>query len=339
MLLMVYAEKQLTKKVLFTFINMGKLGCSPSLKLCNCLLSNLVRNGESHVASYVYDQMVRVGIVPDVFTITIKVNTYCKDGRVCRAMEFVNYMDCREFELNVVAYNALIGGYFDLRDMEGVSRLLKLMSERRITNDVVTYTLLIKGFLDGYCLIGSIDDALRVQDELLSVGLKLNQVICNSLINGICKLRQVHKANQVIRDMGVRGLKLDSYSYYTLVDAFCKEDRVEKKFASVEMYNSPIKGVFKCKRSSKVNDLLVKMHASGLKPNAVTYGALIDGWCKKGCLVHCKGLDPNIITCNALINSLCKSGYLDRAAGPFYKLKKELGPNVVTYNTLIDGYP
>ncbi|KAF6158006.1 hypothetical protein GIB67_008135 [Kingdonia uniflora] len=395
MILKVYAEKQLMKKALFVFDNMGKLRYSPSLKSRNYLLSNLVRNGESHVASYVHDKMVRAGIVPDVFTITIMVNAYCKDGRVCRAMEFVNYMDCRGFELNVVAYNLLIGGYGYLRDMEGVSRVLKLMFERRITNDVVTYTLLIKSLLDGNCRIGSMDDALRVQDELLRVRLKLNQVICNSLINGFCKLGQVHEADQVIRDMGVQSLKLDSYSYSTLVDAFCKEDRLSEAFklfdemlwkkinpsvvtyntlikayavqmedfegalklwkyiltrgfvkskvtfnvmingfckfgkmvkaeeilckmkelgcfpdgvayrslsdehsrlgdvekaldvkgkmemegisASVEMYNSLIGRVFKCKRSSKVNDLLIEMHASGLKPNVVTYGALIDG--------------------------------------------------------------
>ncbi|KAF6140160.1 hypothetical protein GIB67_028966 [Kingdonia uniflora] len=485
-----------------------------------------------------------------------------RDGRVCRAMELVNYMDCRGFELNVVACNALIGGYVDLKDMEGVSRVLKLMSKRRITNDVVTYTLLIKGF----CKLGRVSEAEKVLRGMI----EKTSLVVDEHVYGVL----------VDRDMGARCLKLDSYSYNTLVDVFCKEDRVSAfddamhhfhlmlkrgvspdevtcstlldgffkmedfeealklwktiltrgfvkikvtfnvminglcKFVKMvkaeeilckmkelgcfpdgvtyqsdgysslgdvekaldvkgkmemeeistyaEMYNSLIGEVFKCKRSSKVNDLLIEMHASGLKPNVVTYGALIDGWCKDGMfgkafhmffemiekgltpnliifstmlsslyrigrlddaflimqkmkivdsldgtvnryllpdnivyniaiaglckskkvedarqffsalllqgfvldnftyctLIHgcsfagdvneafnlrdemlSKGLVYNIITCNALINSLCKSGYLDRAAGLFYKLKKELAPNVVTYNTLIDGYP
>ncbi|KAF6163146.1 hypothetical protein GIB67_025010 [Kingdonia uniflora] len=239
----VYAEKQLTKKALFAFDNMGKLGCSSSLKSCNCLLSNLVRNGGSHVASYVYDQMVRVGIVPYVFTITIKVNANCKDGRVWRAMEFVNYMDYCGFELNVVAYNALIGGYADLRDMEGVSRVLKLMSERRITNDVVAYTLLIKGC----CKLGRVSEAEKVLHGMTEkTSFVVDEHAYGVLVDGYCLIGSMDNALRV-RD--------------ELLNAFCKEDRVEGISASVEMYNLLIGGVFKCKRSSKVNNLLVMLRS------------------------------------------------------------------------------
>ncbi|KAK9271157.1 hypothetical protein L1049_026746 [Liquidambar formosana] len=93
MILKVYAEKGMTKNALYVFDNMGKCGRVPSLRSCNSLLSNLVKNGECRTACQVYDQMIRVGFVPDVFTISIMVNAYCKDGRVGRAVEFVKELE------------------------------------------------------------------------------------------------------------------------------------------------------------------------------------------------------------------------------------------------------
>ncbi|KAF6162933.1 hypothetical protein GIB67_021082 [Kingdonia uniflora] len=194
------------------------------------------------LGTFLYSQMVTVGIVPDVFTFTITVMLIV-NMVVCRAMEFINEMDCLGFE-------------------EVVSRVLKLLSERGITN-VVTYTLFIKDeqaygvLVDGYCRIGRMDDALRVRGELLSVGLKLNQVICNSLINKFCKLEQVHEVERVVRNMEVRVLQLDSYSYSTLVDAFCKEDRV-----------------------SASNDTMHHIHLMlkrGVAPEEITCSTLLDG--------------------------------------------------------------
>ena len=41
------------------------------------------------MAHYVYLQIIRVGIVPDVFMVSIMVNAYCKDGRVVEAAGYV----------------------------------------------------------------------------------------------------------------------------------------------------------------------------------------------------------------------------------------------------------
>ena len=54
MILKVYAEKGLTKYALHVFDNMGKCSSLPSLRSCNCLLSNLVKNGEHHTAVLLY---------------------------------------------------------------------------------------------------------------------------------------------------------------------------------------------------------------------------------------------------------------------------------------------
>lgn len=122
MILKIYAQKGMLKNALHVFDNMGKYGCIPSLRSCNCLLSNLVKNGEGYVALLVYEQMMRVGIVPDVFTRSIVVNAYCKEKSMEKALDFVKEMENLGFELNVVTYNSLIDGYVSLGDLKGAKR-------------------------------------------------------------------------------------------------------------------------------------------------------------------------------------------------------------------------
>ncbi|KAG2319707.1 hypothetical protein Bca52824_012920 [Brassica carinata] len=254
MVLRVYAEKGLVKEALHVFDNMGRgLGRVPSLLSCNSLLSCLVRKGENFVALHVYDQMVSLGVSPDVFTCSIVVNAYCRNGEVEKAMEFAEEM---EMELNVVTFNSLVNGYAMIGDLEGVTRVLGLMSERGVSRNVVTYTSLIKCYckkglmeeaelvfessvkeadqrmygvlIDGYCRSGKLRDAVRVHDGMLRKGVRTNATICNSLINGYCKSGQLVEAERMFMRMKDWSLKPDLHTYNTLVDGYCRAGRVNE---------------------------------------------------------------------------------------------------------------
>ncbi|KAL6964782.1 hypothetical protein U1Q18_035838 [Sarracenia purpurea var. burkii] len=291
MILKVYAKKGLTKDALYVFDNMGKSGRVPSLQSCNSLLNSLVKNGELHKVFSVYDQMIRVGIVPDVYTCTIIVDAYCKDGRVGKATEFLNEMRYMGFEPNAVTYHCLINGYVELGNVQGAKGILELMSQKGVQTNVVTHTLVIKGYcklckmdeaeevlratkqdpsltldeltygvlIDGYCQNGRIDDALRIKDEMLGLGLKMNLFICNSVINGYCKLGRVHDAEELVISMSGWNLKPDSYSYNTLLDGYCRKGQ------TVEAFN-----------------ICDKMLEECIELTVITYNILLKGLCRRG---------------------------------------------------------
>jgi leucine-rich PPR motif-containing protein len=52
-----------------------------------------------------------------------------------------------------------------------------------------------------------------------------------------------------------------------------------------------------------------------------------------------QGIPPNIVTYNTVIDGLCKAQVVDRAKGVFQQMiDKGVKPNNVTYNCLIHGY-
>ncbi|KAJ8634886.1 hypothetical protein MRB53_009153 [Persea americana] len=92
-----------------------------------------------------------------------------------------------------------------------------------------------------------------------------------------------------------------------------------------------------------------KMGRNGLAKLMVsTYNAFIDGLCKKGRMVEAqdrllemtkkKNLTPDVVSYNSLIYGYCQVGDIEEASRLFDNLSvNHLSPTVVTYNTLIDG--
>ena len=76
----------MVKNALYLFDKMGKCSLLPSLRSCN-LLSGLVRKGGSYAAILMFNQMVMMGIMFNMFNCTIIVNANCKNGRVDKALE------------------------------------------------------------------------------------------------------------------------------------------------------------------------------------------------------------------------------------------------------------
>lgn len=89
------------------------------------------------------------------------------------------------------------------------------------------------------------------------------------------------------------------------------------------------------------------MKESGLVPNSVTYGCLIDACVKNGRVERAvevfeqmkkDGVPGNTIIYTTLIKGFAKSFKLDKALEiyQFMKIDEKIKPNNVTYNSLID---
>ncbi|CAA7029776.1 unnamed protein product [Microthlaspi erraticum] len=106
------------------------------------------------------------------------------------------------------------------------------------------------------------------------------------------------------------------------------------------------------------------MEAEKLEPDVVIYNTVIDGLCKyrhpddaldlfnemenkEGKLLEAeklyeemikRSIAPDIVTYNSLINGFCMQSRLDEAKQMFEMVSKGCLPDVVTYNTLINGF-
>ncbi|GKA31782.1 putative pentatricopeptide repeat-containing protein [Tanacetum coccineum] len=357
-LLRVFVENGLVKNGLKVFDEMCGMGRVVSLGNCNALLSGLVKEGEFGDVFGVFEQMGRVGVVPDVWTCSIVVNAYCKDGKVERGVEFLRNVE-EEYgvEANVVTYHSLINGYVGMGDIEGAKSVLEVMRDKGVLANVVTYTLFVKGYcklgrleeaekvfrdmreedpslvldvkaygvlVDGFCRDGKMDSAVRIRDEMLEAGLNVNLFICNSMINGYCKLGEVDEAAKVVTSMSKWKLKPDSYSYNTLVDGYCREGYTAEAFKLCE-----------------------KMVRDGISVSIVTYNTLLKGFCinkdidkslKLWHLMLKRGVMPNEIGYGTLLDGFFKVGDVERALKLWKQfLARGFQKPVIGYNTMLNG--
>ncbi|KAF7123225.1 hypothetical protein RHSIM_Rhsim12G0060500 [Rhododendron simsii] len=131
------------------------------------------------------------------------------------------------------------------------------------------------------------DDALRMKDEMLGLGLEMNLFICNSIINGYCKLGKVHEAEGLVISMSSWKLKPDSYTYNTLLDGLCQRCAfadalqlwhllLKRGVALNEVsYGIILDGMGKI---TEVEEILEKMKELDYSLDGISYRTLSDGY-------------------------------------------------------------
>ncbi|KAJ9557025.1 hypothetical protein OSB04_011639 [Centaurea solstitialis] len=140
-----------------------------------------------------------------------------------------------------------------------------------------------------------------------------------------------------------RGIVPNVYTFNTLLNGFILEDRIleaERSFKKlikgkicvpdVVMYNTMIKGLCKC-GINETAIALVKLMDKGVVGNDA---------CKMlKEMEEDERISPNVITFNILVYAFCTEGMVEDATTVMnLMIERGKNPDLVTYNSLIDGY-
>ncbi|KAE8650482.1 putative pentatricopeptide repeat-containing protein At1g09680 isoform X2 [Cucumis sativus] len=101
-------------------------------------------------------------------------------------------------------------------------------------------------------------------------------------------------------------------------------------------------------RLDVAEQLFDEMQQRGLRPNGITFTALIDGQCRSRRIdsamntyhqMLTMGVKPDLVMYNTLLNGLCKVGDVNKARKLVDEMRMVgMKPDKITYTTLIDGY-
>ncbi|KAF3773656.1 Pentatricopeptide repeat-containing protein [Nymphaea thermarum] len=149
-----------------------KVGLAPGLRFCNSLLRSTLKVNRMDMFWKVYDDIMGVGVEPDVYTFSILINAFCKIGQVDVARKM---------------YSVLIHSLAKIGKMNEVLRIFAEMNEKNLAPDVYTYT----GLISGFCKQGDMERAFHLHDEMLVKGVYPNIVTYNALIDGLLKSGEV----------------------------------------------------------------------------------------------------------------------------------------------------
>ncbi|KAK4340258.1 hypothetical protein RND71_041720 [Anisodus tanguticus] len=300
--------------------DMVKSGVSPNVYTYNIMIRGFCRKGDLQKGLVVFDEMEKSGCLRNVVTYNTLIGGYCKIGKVDEAVELLKLMQVRNLEPNVVTYNAIVNGLCREGRMNETSEILEEMKGKGLMPDEVTYNTLV----NGYCREGNFHQALVLHSKMLRNGLSPDVVTYTSLINSMCKTGNLHRAMEFFDQLRTRGLYPNDRTYTTLIVGFSQQGFMNEAYK-----------------------LLSEMISSGFSPSIVTYNALINGHCAVGGMedalsvtqeMEHRRVVPDVVTYSTIISGFCRNRELERAFCVKQQMvEKGVLPDVITYSSLIQG--
>uniref|UniRef100_A0A1D1XIL5 Pentatricopeptide repeat-containing protein At2g31400, chloroplastic n=1 Tax=Anthurium amnicola TaxID=1678845 RepID=A0A1D1XIL5_9ARAE len=239
-----------------------------------------------------YEELKSLGIPLDRVCFNTLLSIYAKMGSYDDVVRTSEEMDKLGIDRDVVTYNALIAGYGKQGRFDIARCLFQQMGIENIQPNVLTYSTLI----DVYSKAGMYQSAMEVYMEFRETGLKSDVVLYSSLIDTLCKNGLVESAVWLLNEMVRVGIRPNVVTFNSIIDAFGKSAHLEdvdignereveegssqivNMFGQLTRGEGPIMEV--ARRSSQellcILGLFRRMHCLGIKPNVVTFSAILN---------------------------------------------------------------
>lgn len=227
---------------------------------------------------------------------------YASLGRFDEALNVVKEMENTGFRKDVVTYNALLDGFGKQGRYDKVKELFQRMKTERVPANLLTYSTLISVYLKG----GLYQEATDMYKEFKHAGLKADVVFYSEIIDSLCKKGFVESSALLLDEMTKKGIQPNVVTYNSIINAFGQpaetgssidnkreigrlgtadkildnrdEDRIIKVFEQLASGNLNIveNGSKGRKEIICVLGVFRKMHELEIKPNVVTFSAILN---------------------------------------------------------------
>ncbi|KAF3787154.1 putative pentatricopeptide repeat-containing protein [Nymphaea thermarum] len=311
----------------------------------NALISGYAQIPEfSHVAVYLFLQMLESGVVVSSFTLT-SVLVACSRTEA-RELGRLIHGYCLKFGVldNVVMGTALVDMYVKCSRLVDARRVVDEMPEK----NVVTWTSLVTGYAQN----GLSEEVLMTIREMLRVGVRPNQLTYSSALSsyttagGLPHGRQVHC--QVIR----AGIESAAYITATLITMYSKCGSSEdfwKLCSGISVrdrvaWNSVIAGHACLGDDKEVLKNFSIMMKEFVSPDVFTFASVLRAVGNSAALEQGKqthvlvfktGYASNLYVQNGLVSMYGKCGLLEDSERVFYMMRET---DLISWNSLMAGY-
>ncbi|KAJ9556681.1 hypothetical protein OSB04_011295 [Centaurea solstitialis] len=370
-----YCKNLEIDEALLLFNELTEKGTKPNVVTYNTLLQGLFLVGRCKDARELFNEMrAHNHISPDTFTYGIVLQGLCNNRQVDKALSLFRLMGDSELNLDIVLYNILIDGTGKCGKPDIAKALFNEISTKGLNPNVRTYNVMIGCF----CGVGLVREAERLFLQMEERGCPRDCVTYNVILQGLLKNEQHDTIKMLLEEMEGQGFSVDASTCSMLLDHIssgpldgsllkligklvpkeAKEalddalqlfDQMTQRqpLPSVVKFNQLLTAVAKMKHYSCSIHLFKQMTAIGV-PVPFTTTIVIKCFCQMSCtregfaivgygFKH--GVLPNVITFNTLLNGLVLEDRVFEAERLFKKLIKErlCEPDVSTYTTMIKG--
>ncbi|KAL2934973.1 hypothetical protein RDABS01_018092 [Bienertia sinuspersici] len=195
----------------------------PNVVTYSTVIDGFAKAGRLEDALSMFEEMKCLGIALDRVCYNALLSILLKLGKFKDALNVCKEMESFGIRKDVVTYNALLGGFGKQGKYDEVKQVFEQMKNVRILPNVLTYSTLI----DVYSKGGLYREAMEVFREFKGAGLKADVVLYSGLIDALCKNGLVKSAVLLLDEMTKEGIRPNVVTYNTIIDAFGRSARAE----------------------------------------------------------------------------------------------------------------
>ncbi|KAL6139940.1 hypothetical protein ACLB2K_058241 [Fragaria x ananassa] len=243
---------------------------------------------DRHKGGQVHSLAVKLGLASVNCVGNSLISMYARSGHVDDARKAFDVL----YEKNLISYNTIVDAYAKHLDTEGAFGLLHEIENTGLGASAFTFASL----LSGAASLCAVDKGEQIHSRIIKSGFESNQSICNALVSMYSRCGNIDAAFQVFNEM---------------------EDW------NVISWTSMITGFAKHGYAARAVGLFDQMLEAGLKPNEITYiavlsacshsGLISEGWKHFKEMHQQHGIVPRMEHYACMVDLLARSGSLVEA--------------------------
>lgn len=277
------------REALELYMNMIEGPMEPNHFTFASVLKACANLSDSLIGEQVYSHAVKLGLASDNFVANSLISMYSQSGRMEEAKKAFDVL----FEKKLVSYNTLLDGYVKNMNSEAAFELFhQIEKNTEMVANVFTLTSLLS--VAAYAGVGGKGE--QIHARIIKAGLGSNQQICNALISMYSRCGNIEAASRVFDEMGDRNV----ISWTSIITGFAKHGFAKKAL-----------------------DMFYQMTEAGIKPNEITFIAILSACSHVGMVSEGKryfeamyteyGVVPTMEHYACVVDLLGRSGFLVEA--------------------------
>ncbi|KAK9136324.1 hypothetical protein Syun_015654 [Stephania yunnanensis] len=313
----------------------------PNAHIFPFLLTACVNVSALEETEQIHAHILKTGFSSDIYAANALLNAYIKPGCLisgCRLFERIENRD-------TVSWNLMVDGHVKSGDIQTALELFHQMPAK----NVISWTSVISG-----CVAGSMfKEAQALFHEMQTAGIKPDRVTLASMLSACAHVGSLDQGRWIHAYVDKNRIPIDQVLGCCLIDMYAKCGDVEEAFRvfrnmeqkGVTIWTAMITGFAVHGRGQEAIDLFAEMQKKGVKPNPITFTAVLNACSHAGLVEEGKfffdriertyGMTPSMEHYGCMVDLLGRAGQLKEAEELIQAMPMK--PNAAVWGALLNA--
>lgn len=215
-----FYREEMVDKVEEVWEEFVRVGCEPNMYSFNVLMAAYCDHGRMEDAMRVWEEMEDKGLKRDAVAYNTIIGGFCRAGEVERAEEIYREMVMNGVESTCITSEHLINGYCGIGDTDSAMMLYKDMCRKKFSPSSSTINFIIRLLCD--------KNEISAASEFWWMAAKKHEAALErgnyeNLVKGMCREGKMEEALKLQAEMVVKGFEPNADIYDAFIDGYVKE--------------------------------------------------------------------------------------------------------------------